>query len=550
MMKCYGWLLLFLYLVVFGCTVPEIDEVLLTTQLQDAQQAIKNAAELEAEPLVPEEYGRAVKLLNFARDSQEKGDIPQSAEFAYQAELVAQVAIAKARQHQARQQVIDIREQVYQRIIKAQAHEREIASIRQVITEKQLARAMRSHGKEQQVTERLSTEIADLKTALRQAELRLPLTHLESLTTAALYFYPAIETTADYEKAQLALASVVNLIERGDFTEAEDVLAKTQTAVNSLYELAKQSHKRETAAKTNAWISIAKVEVIIARAQLLNAAQHAPERFEETNAQLERATQALTAGRYAQADQFAQQAQRMADEMVNIVEVVEFRKRAQDELNLIIAEAERAVRTLDEKIAAQARTEVPQLEAKLYGLAKSAYTAAKSALATKEYQTAIETAAEGSDYLERAIASTQQVTSIKSDLVAAARKVPKVSEVIEQQKSVLVRVQGDAFAVGSAHLQEGFLPTFARLAEILQRTAFRDYSIRVESHTTSLGNESVNRRLSMARADTVKNYFVDQGNINVERLTAAGLGETKPLTSDGVNKEEQNLRIDIIITTN
>ena len=550
MMKCYGWLLLFLYLVVFGCTVPEIDEVMLTTQLQDAQQAIKNAAELEAEPLVPEEYGRAVKLLNFARDSQEKGDIPQSAEFAYQAELVAQVAIAKARQHQARQQVIDIREQVYQRIIKAQAHEREIASIRQVITEKQLARAMRSHGKEQQVTERLSTEIADLKTVLRQAELRLPLTNLESLTNAALYFYPAIETTADYERAQLALASVVNLIERGDFTEAEAVLAKTQTAVNSLYELAKQSHKWETAAKTNAWISIAKVEVIIARAQLLNAAQHAPQRFEETNAQLERATQALTAGRYAQADQFAQQAQRMADEMVNIVEVVEFRKRAQDELNLIIAEAERAVRTLDEKIAAQARTEVPQLEAKLYGLAKSAYTAAKSALATKEYQTAIETAAEGSDYLERAIASTQQVTSIKSDLVAAAWKVPKVSEVIEQQKSVLVRVQGDAFAVGSAHLQEGFLPTFARLAEILQRTAFRDYSIRGESHTTSLGNESVNRRLSMARADTVKNYFVDQGNINVERLTAAGLGETKPLTSDGVNKEEQNLRIDIIITTN
>jgi len=550
MMKFYGWLLLFLYLVVFGCTVPEIDEVMLATQLQDAQQAIKNAAELEAEPLVPEEYGRAVKLLNFARDSQEKGNIPQSAEFAYQAELVAQVAIAKARQHQARQQVIEIREQVYQRIIKAQEHEREIASIRQVLTEKQLARAVSSHGKEQQITKRLSTEIADLKTALRQAELRLPLTNLESLTNAALYFYPAIEKTPDYERAQLALASIVNLIERGDFTEAEDVLAKTQTTVNSLYELAKQSSKWETEAKTSAWISIAKVEVIIARAQLLNAAQHASQRFEETNAQLARATQALTAGRYEQADQFAQQAQRMADEMVNIVEVVEFRKRAQAELNLIIAEAEQAVRTLDEKIAAQARTEVPQLEAKLYALAKSAYAAAKSALATKEYQTAIETAAEGNDYLQRAIASTQQVTSIKSDLVEAARKVSKVSEVIEQQSSVLIRVQGDAFAVGSAHLQEGFLPTFALLAEILQRTAFRDYPIRVESHTTSLGNESVNRRLSMARADTVKNYFVDRGNINVERLTAAGLGETKPITSDGADKEEQNLRIDIIITTN
>lgn len=549
-MKFYGWLLLFLYLVVFGCTVPEIDEVMLATQLQDTQQAIKNAAELEAEPLVPEEYGRAVKLLNFARDSQEKGNIPQSAEFAYQAELVAQVAIAKARQHQARQKVIDIREQVYQRIIKAQEHEREIARIRQVITEKQLARAVSSHGKERQVTERLSTEITDLETALRRAELRLPLTNLESLTNAALYFYPAIEATADYERAQMALASIVNLIERGDFTEAEDALAKTQATVNSLYELAKQKRKRETEAKTNAWISIAKAEVIIERAQILNAKEHAPSHFEETSAQLERATRALTEGRYEQADQFAQQAQRMADEMISIVEVVEFRKRAEDELNLIIAKAEQAVRTLDEKIAAQENTEVPQLEAKLYGLAKSAYAAAKSALATKEYQTAIETAAEGNDYLERAVASTQQVTSIKSDLVKAAWKVPKVSEVIEQQNSVLIRIQGDAFAVGSAHLQESFLPTFALLAEVLQRTAFRDYPIRVESHTTSLGNESVNRRLSMARADTVKNYFVDRGNIEVERLTAAGLGETKPITSDGADKEEQNLRIDIIITTN
>ena len=326
-MKCYGWLLLSAYLAIFGCAVPEIDEVMLATQLQDAQQAIKSAAELEAEPLVPEEYGRAVKLLNFARDSQEKGDIPQSAEFAYQAELVAQVAIAKARQHQARRRVIGIREQVYQRIIEAQEHEREIARIRQVITEKQLARAVRSHGKEQQVTAQLSTEIADLKMALRQAELRLPLTSLESLTNAALYFYPAIETTADYERAQVALASIVNLIERGDFTEAEDAIAKTQTTVNSVYELARERRKRETNAKASAGISIAKAEVILARAQILNAMAHAPSQFEEASVLLKRATDALAKGRYVQADQFAQQTQRTADETVAIAETKEFRQR-------------------------------------------------------------------------------------------------------------------------------------------------------------------------------------------------------------------------------
>ena len=549
-MKFYGWLLLFAYLAIFGCAVPEIDEVLLATQLQDAQQAIKNAAELEAEPLVPEEYGRAVKLLNFARDSQEKGDIPQSAEFAYQAELVAQVAIAKARQHQARQQVIGIREQVYQRIIEAQEHEREIARIRQVITEKQLALAVRSHGKEQQVTEQLSAEIADLKMALRQAELRLPLTSLESLTNAALYFYPAIETTADYDRAQVALASIVSFIARGEFTEAEDAIAKTQTTVNSLYELARERWKRETNAKASAGVSIAKAEVIIARAQILNAMAHAPSQFEEASVQLKRATDALAEGRYEQADQFAQQAQRTADETVAIAETKEFRLRAQTELNRVMAQAERAVRTLSENIAAQEETQVPQLEAKLYGLAKSAYTAAKSALTTKEYQAAIETAAEGNNYLERAIASTQQVTTLKSDLAEAARKVSKVSEVIERQNSVLIRIRGDAFASGSAHLQESFLPTFALLAEILQRSTFRDYPVRIESHTSSLGNASVNRKLSMARADTVKSYFIDRGNVDVKRLTAAGLGETEPVVVEGSDKAEQNLRIDIIITTN
>ena len=45
-MKFYGWLLLGVCFIVYGCTKPEIDEVMLATQFQDAQQAINNAGEL------------------------------------------------------------------------------------------------------------------------------------------------------------------------------------------------------------------------------------------------------------------------------------------------------------------------------------------------------------------------------------------------------------------------------------------------------------------------------------------------------------------------
>ena len=547
-MKYYGLLFLLTCLIVSGCAAPEINEVMLATQLQDAQQAINNAAELEAEALVPEEFGRAVKLQSFARNSQENGDTAQSAEFAYQAELSAQIASAKARQHHARQKVVDIREQIYQQIIKAHEHELEIARIREAILEEQLARTLNARDKGQQQAEQLSTEITDLKTSLRQAELRLSLTNVASLVNISKHTYPAIETTADYERAQATIAAISNLIEQEAFSEAESAIPDAQRLADNLYQLANQNQKAETAAKTKAQISIAKAEVVIERAQYLNASQHASEQFQAATEQLTRAKQAFATNRYEQAQEFAQQAQQTADKTVIIAESAEFRKRAQQELDRLVAEAQGAVNTLKEKLAAQANTKVPQLEARLYELANTAYTNAKTALASEEYEMAINASTEGNDYLERAIANTQQITSTKSDFLQAARQIPKAS-VIEQRDGVLIRIRGNAFAIGSTQLQEVFFETFAQLARVLRRDSFSSYPVRIEVHTSALGNANVNRNVSMGRADAIKQALV-AARIDTGRITAVGLGETQPIVNDGPNKEEQNRRIDIIIKTN
>ncbi len=547
-MKYYGLLLLVTCFIASGCPAPEIDEVILATQFRDAQQAINDAAALDAEPLVPEEFGRAVKLLNFARNSREEGDIPQSAEFAYQAELVAQIASAKARQHHARQKVVALREQIYQQIIKAHEHELEIARIREAILEEQLARALSARDKGQLQTEQLSTELAHLKTSLHQTELRLSLTGVESLVSVSKYTYPAIETTAGYERAQASIASIVNLIEQEAFVEAADAISDAQKLADNLYQLAQEKQEGDAVARTSAHIAITKAEVIIQRAQHLNANQHATEQFQKATAQLKRAKQELATHRYEQAQQFAQQAQQTADETVVIAEAAEFRQRAQRELDREAAEAQQAVDTLKRNLAAQAKTQVPQLEARLYELANTAYTKAKTALADKEYETAVAASAEGSDYLERAVANAQRITSAKSDLLNAAKRIPKAT-VIEQSDSVLIRIRGNVFAHGSIQLQREFFATFEQLAKVLRRDSFSSYPIRIEVHTSALGNANVNRNVSMGRADAIKRSLVEE-RVNPERLTAVGLGETAPLIEAGPNKEEQNRRIDIIVKTN
>ena len=548
-MKFYGWLLLCTCLVVFGCTKPEIDEVMLATRFQAAQQAINNAAELEAESLVPEEYGRAVKLINFARSSQEKADIPQSLEFAYQAGWVAQIAIAKARQHHAKQKVVSIREQIYQQVIKAHEHELEIGRIRQAITEEQFARTLRSLDENQQQSEQLAAEITDLKTKLRQAELRAPIVGLESHLNITVDIYPTIKETADYERVQAAIASITNLIAQKAFSDAEDATTDAQTLVSDLYQSAVRNRGVEVEARANARIAIAQAEVIIQRAQILNANRHAPQQLQEASSQLQRAKQELDTNRYEQAEQSAQQAQQSADKAVATAGASEYRQRAQQELNALIARARRAVESLGEQISAQAKTRVPQLEAKLYELASSAHEKAKSELAAKEYDNAIKAAAEGDDYLQHAIANARQVTSAKSDLLLASKQVPNAT-VTEQKDSVLIRISGNAFAYGSIQIQPEFIDTFAQLAKVLRTAGFSKYPVRIEVHTSSLGDAKGNQNVSMGRADAIKRFLTTNGRVDTERITAVGLGETRPIVKDGPNKEEKNRRIDVIIKTN
>jgi OOP family OmpA-OmpF porin len=67
----------------------------------------------------------------------------------------------------------------------------------------------------------------------------------------------------------------------------------------------------------------------------------------------------------------------------------------------------------------------------------------------------------------------------------------------------------------------------------------------VEGHTDSVGSDAYNKKLSLRRADAVRQYLVKHG-IPADRITAEGFGESSPVASnDTEDGRAQNRRVEL-----
>lgn len=67
--------------------------------------------------------------------------------------------------------------------------------------------------------------------------------------------------------------------------------------------------------------------------------------------------------------------------------------------------------------------------------------------------------------------------------------------------------------------------------------------VRIEGHTDRVGTAEYNRELSLARANTVKLYLVERGNVEGARLSTRGYGFDRPLG----NNAAENRRVEFLI---
>lgn len=98
------------------------------------------------------------------------------------------------------------------------------------------------------------------------------------------------------------------------------------------------------------------------------------------------------------------------------------------------------------------------------------------------------------------------------------------------------------FKPKSAQIQKVSYPTLDESISIL-KTNPEIKKIQIEGHTDSNGSDADNMKLSIRRANAVKDYFIRHG-IDPSRLEVVGYGELRPMTNNATEEgRAQNRRV-------
>jgi len=111
--------------------------------------------------------------------------------------------------------------------------------------------------------------------------------------------------------------------------------------------------------------------------------------------------------------------------------------------------------------------------------------------------------------------------------------------------SLLVRLSALKFAPGKTTIAQKYFDLLSRLKSGL--ALYPDRKITIEGHTDNKGDAKANQKLSLKRAEGVRDFLTAAG-MNNGRLKALGYGEVRPVASNDYERgRAMNRRIDIII---
>jgi len=127
-------------------------------------------------------------------------------------------------------------------------------------------------------------------------------------------------------------------------------------------------------------------------------------------------------------------------------------------------------------------------------------------------------------------------------------QVAMVSSVEERPLSLTLPIEPREIYFANRHYQIGddALPVLSKLALAIKKSP--EAEVIIEGHTDSIGDEEFNKWLSMARAQSVKQWLIDHAGIDGFRLHVRGLAESRPKDSNDTDEgRRRNRRVEVII---
>lgn len=105
------------------------------------------------------------------------------------------------------------------------------------------------------------------------------------------------------------------------------------------------------------------------------------------------------------------------------------------------------------------------------------------------------------------------------------------------------------FDVNSARINKKAVSVVDALGNALTTGQAADMEVKLIGHTDSAGNSEYNRRLSLKRAQAVKEYLTGNFRLDSSRISVEGQGEDKPIASnDTAAGRALNRRVEVINT--
>src|SRR5262249_3186769 len=121
-----------------------------------------------------------------------------------------------------------------------------------------------------------------------------------------------------------------------------------------------------------------------------------------------------------------------------------------------------------------------------------------------------------------------------------------VLQTTDSPRGLVVNMADVLFDFGKYNLKSDAQIKLAKLAGIIQ--AHPGLHLAIEGHTDNIGSDESNMKPSNQRADTVRDFLVQQGLVQ-DAVTAVGLGKAEPVADNGTNEGRQkNRRVEIIVS--